>query len=167
MPNVGSRASARKALEIYKADRDRMPAGWKILSAGGTRVVYLNKKENVVYKIDPDWMKKYYDYNNSRELRNAYAMAAKVRQGKVGPNVRIPKTSGYKINDDVIVAMEFVKGRHVALPKDLAFQVYQLNFNDMHRHNYILDAAGNAWIIDMGSMRWQGESDHRVLTGGV
>ena len=167
MPNVGNRKSAAELLRLIReGDFPNGRGHWKELG-GGCRHVYLHKKENVVYKVDEDWViVNDPQYGNHTELRNGRLLGGRAKKGYLGNKIKIPAVSGFTVEYDgtkeLVVAMEYAPGRHKMAPAKVREQLYDLKFSDMHHFNYKIDAEGNAWIVDLASPRNEA-SDDRVL----
>jgi hypothetical protein len=161
MPLIGTREHAAEILDGYNRDRGRPPKGWEKIGNGGYRYAYLHKDTQVVYKCErrcdcgaPECDR----YSNSQEVTVAQALLQRAFE-----HVRIPLTSGFRIADNIVVAMEFIKGSRPALIPDEAYiELYKLRFADMHMFNYLFDEAGKIVPIDMASPRNTG-ADTRVL----
>lgn len=157
---IGTRSRARSIQKWFNDHRDNWydaipPKGWKKVGSGGTRIVYLHEESGVVYKV---CSYRHEDYDNHAELENARSLYRRVRNNDQwwGAYVRIPKTSGFSFEDNLVVAMEYIEGLMGYQSPDNSSQrareeLHSVGFSDMHGKNYIVDKDGTHWPIDMGS----------------
>lgn len=172
MPLIGSRKVAKEIYDFIKSDKRLPPDKWRSIGSGSFRSVYLHVPTQVVYKVD-DYM---YDqgYTNKRELHNARVLRKMSQDGFIGKKCRIPKVSGYKFGDDIVLAMEHIKGepgpnfvsssKRAAEGRRTLHQVGR--FEDMHEYNYLVEKGAVVVPVDMGSPRVSlNFADTRVLHG--
>ena len=169
MPIIGNRKDAETALSLHRSSSWGSDAGgkdWTRIGSGSFRDCWLHKPTGVVYKIESN---SYGGYTNASELRNARALK---RESFM--HVRIPKVSGFKIDRELVLAMEHVKGplgsevSTTEKPEARKELHEKCRFEDMHGANFIFDEDGYIVPIDMGSTRRKSKefADSRVLTCG-
>ncbi len=152
MARIGSRAHAAQALGF---GYDPNLPNWSRLSGGGCRRVFRHDPTNVVYKLDDEWTDDL--HSNAMELHNARTLWRRSDNGWISHFIRVPRTSGFNIYGQLVLAMEFVPGelgrkvKH-AIPEQALKELAALQFGDMHAENFIWH-DGVIWPIDMGSPR--------------
>lgn len=155
MPIIGNASTARIALDIHNGFHN---SGWEKVGQGAFRTCWLHVASNVVYKVQhADWSA---DHTNAVELRNARNLLRRCMSNDqwINPHVRIPLTSGFHVGrcKELVVAMQYVKGRSgmdTYVSNSARQALFSLSFGDMHPFNYIVDADGTVWPVDMGSPR--------------
>lgn len=150
----------------------KAPDGWLRLGNGSYRVVYLHIDTNVVYKVEVR-LADGEGYDSATEVRHAQRLRRGSDNGRIASHLRIPVTSGFRIGEYMVVAMEAVRGamldgysgKHVKG----RVQLLELGkFEDMHCYNYIVERGGVVVPIDMASPRVRDavmNADSRVLSG--
>jgi hypothetical protein len=173
MPLIGSRKHAREIHEWWSENRfnNDLPDGWEKLGSGGSRVAYLHKATNVVYKIQGNTWDD--DYSGRKEVQNAQRLFKMSNgDGFVTANLRIPRTSGFRFGEYLIVAMEaafgvckYEQGPVAVEGRADLFRIGR--FEDMHGSNYVVEPSGTIVPIDMASPRKRSllGADSRVLSG--
>lgn len=152
MPLIGTRQHAEQILNAHR--NGAIPAAFSRVGSGSYRVVYLHKETNVVYKVDTrnhccdDCDVTEVAYSSKAELRNARAL--RNRQLK---HVRIPAVSGFTINGELVLAMEYIKKVRSRPSDEALLELYGLRFADMHGMNFMVDAQGKIVPVDMASPR--------------
>jgi hypothetical protein len=165
MTRIGNRTHARLASELHSSEIWDNPE-FVPLGSGASRVAFLHKSTDVVYKC-PRWPG--VNLDQIAEVRRAKHMA------KVFANsgyVRIPKASAYNVNNETIVAMEYIRGKMLSYGDNDEcmrgrVELYLLGkFSDMHNENYIIDDDDMVVPIDLGSSR-RGSlgPDYRLIDG--
>ncbi len=170
MALIGTRTLAAQIL-LHRRNGGGDLDGWKVAGGGGFRTAYLHLATQVIYKVqgcsDPTD-----EYGSHYEVRHAQTLYRRSNNGILGTRVRIPKTSGFTIGDDYVVAMEYIQGRQLGWgPSTEAaegrWELFTLcGFHDMHQGNYVVEPSGHVVPIDMGSPRKRtGEADTRLVNG--
>ena len=170
MSRIGNRRHAEYALNIYNGVWNDPNDEWKNVGSGASRVAYLHKPTDVVYKIASGWAER----DQAAEVRRARALAKEVQNNGQVLALKVPPVSLYRIDGRPIVAMPFVKGE--VLPYYMGDSAWRGraelfiigHFNDMHNENFRVDDDANVIPIDFGSKRrsdgWDG-ADHRLIQG--
>lgn len=151
MPYIGSRKQARYALMM--SIEGRVFDDWKMIGSGSFRTCYLHKPSGVVYKVESDFREEGYD--NWSELKNARKLLRKCIDNDqwLDEYIRIPKVSGYRIGDELVIAMQYIAGDIGADATNTSAlrALYNIGFQDMHAANFISDDEGSLWPIDLAS----------------
>lgn len=162
---VGSAKHARKAYDM--AHGEAAARGFRFLSSGYYRTAILHTRTNVVYKVERFPEAGDAGYGNKAELRNAKRMA-KDPAIMAAKYVRIPKVTGWKVDNDLVIAMEFVPGTRSTPSEEAARELYMLaRLADMHGENFrVVD--GHIYPIDLASPRYMSPRnewriDRRIL----
>jgi hypothetical protein len=163
---IGNRQHAIQAYNYVINNERRLPEGFECVGSGSFRTAMLHRDTGVVYKVQ-HYTSSEPGYNSITEVRHAKTLSRKTFK-----NVRIPKVSAFKIDGNLVVAMEFIKGVNGRLIRaqaaDGRLELYRLGFHDMHSLNIIVD--GDTVVpVDMASprspRRAKAWSDIRVLDG--
>ncbi len=175
MAVIGKRTHAAEALDILNTfkqtwDWNHIPDGWRRIGSGCFRQVFLHVDSNVVYKTETQ---SGYDpeYGSAAEVRNARRLRSGT-DGFVGSYIRIPPTSCFTINNELVVAMERVSGTLFAdiEPegrmgfREACWELYRLGFMDMHDANFFVDADRYLVPVDMACPIRKGQGDTRTIT---
>lgn len=160
---IGTAALAREALTLREAWP--LPDEWRQIGAGCFRTAYLHEPTNVVYKVEDYEDLNEPEYGNRTEVRNAKAL---MRDPEVASSkyIRIPLTTGWNVDGQYVVAMEYIPGQRGSAPHAYAKEAHALlRLGDMHRGNFRVH-DGHFYPIDMGSTRHRSpeHADRRVLT---
>lgn len=167
---VGNRKHARLVLDDRSPELndDRV---WEVMVEGSIRNVWLHVPTQVIYKTE---IYKDEGWDNRTELRNVRALARMNLQ-----HVRVPKTTGYHFDDNLVIAMEYVDGPSgtEVEPSDAYAARQELFargcFADMHGHNFKvlneiivpIDLASPR-VVPGSPFRRSHFVDDRVLTAG-
>lgn len=171
MARIGNRKHAQFILDNFRAGH-ATPDGWRVLGSGSYRIAFLHEESDVVYKVDR-YASSYKDgYESNVEVRHARSLWKQSGgTGILGTRFRVPKVSAFKFGEQVVVAMEAIKGVLMADSEDKSLcpegrlELYRIGrFGDMHDYNYFIDNDGYAVPVDMASPR-RGQADVRVLAG--
>ena len=161
MAIIGNRRHAAFAYGMAREHFD--PTNGWCRTSGGCRKVYIHEPSGVVYKVDheqthPEHYR--WGYDNAAELTHARRLAAKCKANDYwwGAYVRIPKVSGFTINGEIVIAMQYIaeapivdKWTKPAISREAANELLSLGMGDMHGNNFIVDVDGVIWPIDLGS----------------
>jgi len=153
---IGTRRHAVEALELHNACLMADAPGWRQIGAGGFRNAYLHEPTRVVYKVGTATYSQAHE--NPVEVRNARSLLRRCANNDqwINEYVRIPLTSGFDILGTLVVAMQFIEGtmgKDAKAPQEAREALFSLKFGDMHGLNYIVDAEGTLWPIDLASPR--------------
>ena len=155
MAIIGNRRHAAFAYGMAREHFDPTE-GWEKTS-GGCRKVYIHKPSGVVYKVDhsktnPEHYR--WGYDNAAELAVGQRLGRKTRANDYwwGAYVRIPKVSGFTINGEIVIAMQYIaEASGEGISREAANELLSLGMGDMHSGNFIVDVDGVIWPIDLGS----------------
>ena len=151
MPLIGSRIHAVGAIgAVANGFNDE----YVRKGNGAFRTAVLHAPTDVIYKVERPRSDRQPAYSNAAELRNA----ARLRRmcypdGWWSTRVRIPKTSGFRIDGKLVVAMEHIdgdSGRFARLDDDARAELSWLAIEDMHGGNFVVK-DGVIYPIDLGS----------------
>lgn len=173
MAYIGTRAHARAATALMDDTKE-----WRSVGTGSYRNAWLHIPTNVVYKVGCSGAWGDAQYESPAEVRNAQRLWRQMNGAFPSAHVRIPRVSGYTVDDELVVAMEYVKG-HMLTWGDLSepghlpettrrglWELYRIGFADMHNSNFLIDEDGYVVPIDLASPCRKGCGDTRTLPEG-
>lgn len=131
---IGNRQHAAIALRGPLWDDE----DWFCFSGGGMRDVWLHRPSGVVYKTDGYNSRNHYpDYANRVELQNArYLRRLDFK------NVYIPLVSGFRFDDELVIAMEYIESEP---PSSAAAR--RAAVGELMRHTGLSDLHGGNWLL--------------------
>ena len=134
----------------YCVEQESAPYGWKFIGTGSFRSVWLSP-EGVAYKVThTDWDDQSVDEVNN--LKRAW-------EREVPDRCRLPRFADFCLGDEIVVAVEFIKGRvlneyrgegkngYYSLMHEIE-KYYKLY--DMHDENVMVDEDGYLVPVDFG-----------------
>ena len=133
---------------------EEAPLGWEYIGKGSARSVW-RSPEGVAYKVAHAAEQAYQNGNEVEYLKDAW-------RKKAPKGCRLPRFSGFDVNDEVIVAMESINGHRLY---DYVYELgndrgdyydrmirCEMRFGliDLHDENVMIDAGGILVPVDFG-----------------